>query len=322
MKKVLFIDRDGTLVIEPPIDYQLDSFEKLAFYPKVFQYLSKIVKELDFELVLVTNQDGLGTDRYPEDTFWPVHNFVMSTFEKEGIVFKEQIIDRTFAADNAPTRKPNTGLLTEYIKGEYDLTNSYVIGDRLTDVELAKNLKAKGIFINTHPEVGAEEISVKKEELDDPGAIIRLQHHDTGRIGLRQTEALLLQTAPGIREIEHDPRRLFDGVALNICRGWLAEGQPHLQLRAGQCRKGNILDHSWCRCRRNAPETAHQQTDPASWHSANALVGVCSHHALVSLAHIPESSMVLGRSTQPPSVPSGTISITAKKVSPISTILP
>ena len=167
MKKVLFIDRDGTLVIEPPIDYQLDSFEKLAVYPKVFQYLSKIVKELDFELVLVTNQDGLGTDSYPEDTFWPVHNFVMSTFEKEGIVFKEQIIDRTFAADNAPTRKPNTGLLTEYIKGEYDLTNSYVIGDRLTDVELAKNLKAKGIFINTHPEVGAEEISVKKEELDD-----------------------------------------------------------------------------------------------------------------------------------------------------------
>ena len=167
MKKVLFIDRDGTLVIEPPIDYQLDSFEKLAFYPKVFQYLSKIVKELDFELVLVTNQDGLGTDSYPEDTFWPVHNFVMSTFEKEGIVFKEQIIDRTFSADNAPTRKPNTGLLTEYIKGEYDLTNSYVIGDRLTDVELAKNLKAKGIFINTHPEVGAEEISVKKEELDD-----------------------------------------------------------------------------------------------------------------------------------------------------------
>ena len=143
MKKVLFIDRDGTLVIEPPIDYQLDSFEKLAFYPKVFQYLSKIVKELDFELVLVTNQDGLGTDSYPEDTFWPVHNFVMSTFEKEGIVFKAQIIDRTFAADNAPTRKPNPGLLTEYNKGEYDLTNSYVIGDRLTDVELAKNLKAK-----------------------------------------------------------------------------------------------------------------------------------------------------------------------------------
>lgn len=167
MKKVLFIDRDGTLVIEPPIDYQLDSFEKLEFYPNVFQYLSKIAKELDFELVLVTNQDGLGTESFPEETFWPVHNFVMSTFEKEGIVFKEQIIDRTFAADNAPTRKPNTGLLTEYINGDYDLANSFVIGDRLTDVELAKNLNAKGIFINTRPEVGAEEISVKREELDD-----------------------------------------------------------------------------------------------------------------------------------------------------------
>ena len=167
MKKVLFIDRDGTLVIEPPIDYQLDSFEKLEFYPKVFQYLSNIAKELDFELVLVTNQDGLGTESFPEDTFWPVHNFVISTFEKEGIVFKEQIIDRTFAADNAPTRKPNTGLLTEYMNGEYDLANSFVIGDRLTDVELAKNLNAKGIFINTNPEVGAEEISVKREELDD-----------------------------------------------------------------------------------------------------------------------------------------------------------
>ena len=166
MKKVLFIDRDGTLAIEPPIDYQLDSFEKLEFYPKVFQYLSKIVKELDFELVMVTNQDGLGTDSFPEDTFWPVHNFLVKTFEQEGIVFKEQIIDRTFAKDNAPTRKPNTGLLTQYFSDDYDLASSFVIGDRLTDVELAKNLGGKGIFINDHPEVGAEEISVKREELD------------------------------------------------------------------------------------------------------------------------------------------------------------
>jgi imidazoleglycerol-phosphate dehydratase/histidinol-phosphatase len=167
MKKVLFIDRDGTLAIEPPIDYQLDSFEKLEFYPKVFQYLSKIAKELDFKLVMVTNQDGLGTDSFPEDTFWPVHNFLVKTFEQEGIVFKEQIIDRTFAKDNAPTRKPNTGLLTHYFSEEYDLANSFVIGDRLTDVELAKNLGGKGIFINDHPEVGAEEISVKREELKE-----------------------------------------------------------------------------------------------------------------------------------------------------------
>lgn len=166
-KKVLFIDRDGTLAIEPPVDYQLDSFEKLEFYPKVFQYLGKIAKELDFELVMVTNQDGLGTDSFPEDTFWPVHNFLVKTFEQEGIVFAEQVIDRTFAKDNAPTRKPNTGLLTKYFSEEYDLANSFVIGDRLTDVELAKNLGGKGIFINDHPEAGADEVSTKQEELKE-----------------------------------------------------------------------------------------------------------------------------------------------------------
>ena len=165
-KKVLFIDRDGTLVIEPPIDYQLDSFEKLVFYPKVFQYLSKIAKELDYELVMVTNQDGLGTTSFPEDTFWPVHNFVVKSFEQEGIVFREQIIDKTFAKENAPTRKPNTGLLTGYFSEAYDLTNYFVIGDRLTDIELAKNLGAKGIFMNEERGVGDEEITVKQEELE------------------------------------------------------------------------------------------------------------------------------------------------------------
>lgn len=166
MKKVLFIDRDGTLVVEPPIDYQLDSFEKLAFYPKAFQYLGKIAKELDFELVLVTNQDGLGTESFPENTFWPVHNFVIQSFEREGVEFKEQIIDKTFAKDNAPTRKPNTGLLTKYFSDDYDLENSFVIGDRLTDIELAKNLGAKGIFMDTASGIGDDEITVKKEVLD------------------------------------------------------------------------------------------------------------------------------------------------------------
>lgn len=166
MKKVLFIDRDGTLVVEPPLDYQLDSFEKLEFYPKVFQYLAKIAKELDFELVLVTNQDGLGTNSFPENTFWPVHNFVMQSFEREGVYFTEQIIDRTFAKDNASTRKPNTGLLTQYFSDDYDLENSFVIGDRLTDVELAKNLGAKGIFMNMTSGVGDDEITVKREALD------------------------------------------------------------------------------------------------------------------------------------------------------------
>jgi imidazoleglycerol-phosphate dehydratase/histidinol-phosphatase len=147
MKKVLFIDRDGTLVIEPPVDFQLDSLEKLEFYPGVFQGLSKIVNELDYELVMVTNQDGLGTDSFPEDTFWPTHNKMLQAFKNEGIEFSEILIDKSFPEDNAPTRKPRTGLLNKYIYGDYDIENSYVIGDRTTDIELAKNLKSKSIFI-------------------------------------------------------------------------------------------------------------------------------------------------------------------------------
>ena len=166
MKKVLFIDRDGTIVLEPE-DFQLDHFEKLKFYPEVFQYLGKIAKELDYELVMVTNQDGLGTESFPEDTFWPVQNFVLSTFENEGVKFSEVIIDRTFPEDNAPTRKPGTGLLKAYFDSEkYDLKNSFVLGDRLTDMELAKNLGAKGIFITGHEELGSNELSVRKEELE------------------------------------------------------------------------------------------------------------------------------------------------------------
>ena len=153
MKKVLFIDRDGTLVIEPPIDYQLDSLEKLEFYPGVFQGLSKIVAELDYELVMVTNQDGLGTSSFPEDTFWPAHNKMLQAFKNEGIEFSEILIDRSFPEENAPTRKPNTGLLNKYIFGDYDLKNSYVIGDRATDIELAKNLKSKSVFIGDNNEL-------------------------------------------------------------------------------------------------------------------------------------------------------------------------
>ena len=147
MKKVLFIDRDGTLVIEPPEDYQLDSLEKLEFYPGVFQNLAKIANELDYELVMVTNQDGLGTDSFPEDTFWPAHNKMMQAFENEGINFAEVHIDRSLPEDNAPTRKPGTGMLQKYIHGNYDLAKSFVIGDRPTDVQLAQNLGAPGILI-------------------------------------------------------------------------------------------------------------------------------------------------------------------------------
>ena len=177
-KKILFIDRDGTIIKETP-DEQIDSFQKLTFYPKVFRWLAKIAAELDFELVMITNQDGLGTKAFPEETFWPVHNFIIQTFKNEGIIFKEQYIDRTFAKDNAPTRKPNTGLLTNYFTKDYDLQQSYVIGDRLTDIELAKNLGAKGIFINDNTQLGTDEITVQRKTLD---SYIALETNDWQRI--------------------------------------------------------------------------------------------------------------------------------------------
>ena len=165
MKKVLFIDRDGTLIKEPA-DHQIDSFEKLEFYPEVFTYMNKIASELDYELVMITNQDGLGTDIYPEDTFWPVQDFIIHAFKNEGVEFEDIYIDKTFPKDNAPTRKPKTGLLTKYFESEYDMENSFVIGDRLTDVELAKNLGAKGVFIDNKTELGLGETESSNTELE------------------------------------------------------------------------------------------------------------------------------------------------------------
>jgi imidazoleglycerol-phosphate dehydratase/histidinol-phosphatase len=165
-KKILFIDRDGTIIMEPPVTNQLDAFSKLEFYPHVFEYLIKIVKELDYDLVMVTNQDGLGTDVFPEDAFWPIQNFVIKTFANEGIIFSEVLIDRTFPHENKDTRKPGVGMLKHYFEEEkYDLKNCFVIGDRLTDVELAKNLGCGAIFINNFQELGTGEITVSKEDL-------------------------------------------------------------------------------------------------------------------------------------------------------------
>ena len=159
MKKILFIDRDGTLALEPE-NYQLDSFDKLIFYPGVFNSLGKISRELDFELVMVTNQDGLGTPSFPENTFWPTHRFMLKCFENEEIIFDDIYIDKSLPSDNAPTRKPGIGLLKKYINNKnYDLENSYVIGDRLTDMELALNLGAKGIFISNDEKLVEMEIS-------------------------------------------------------------------------------------------------------------------------------------------------------------------
>lgn len=163
MKNVLFIDRDGTLALEPE-GYQLDTFEKLVFYPEVFTYLAKIAKELDFELVMVTNQDGLGTASFPEETFWPVQDFLIQSFKNEGVQFNEILIDKSLPADNAPTRKPRTAMMNHYLdKADYDLKNSFVIGDRLTDMELAKNLGSQGIFIANDPELGQDETTANAD---------------------------------------------------------------------------------------------------------------------------------------------------------------
>ena len=178
-KRVLFIDRDGTLVLEPE-NYQLDSLTKLEFYPKVFQFLSKIAKELDFELAIVTNQDGLGTESFPEETFWPTQNFILKAFENEGITFDEIFIDRSFPEENAATRKPRTGMLAKYLNNpEYDLENSFVIGDRITDVELAKNIGSKAIFIKNEENLGGNEIATSLEELQN---VITLQTTDWQKI--------------------------------------------------------------------------------------------------------------------------------------------
>lgn len=204
MKKVLFIDRDGTLNIEPD-DEQVDSFAKLKFYPRSLYYLSKIAAELDYELVMVTNQDGLGTLSNPEENFWPIHNFMLDTFEGEGVHFSEIVIDRTFAKDNAPTRKPGTALLTKYFSGEYDLKNSFVIGDRLNDVVLAKNLGAKAIFLRQNDALGSTEALDKHETLLD---VIILE--------TRKWEDIYNLLKAGSRKIHHERKTNETDITINL----------------------------------------------------------------------------------------------------------
>lgn len=177
MKKVLFIDRDGTLVLEPD-DYQLDSLEKLVFYPGVFTWLSRIARELDYELVMVTNQDGLGTAAFPEETFWPVHHKIIQALANEGIRFSAVHIDRSYPHENKPTRKPGTAMLTAYMDGSYDLANSFVIGDRLTDVQLAKNLGCRAIWLNGSPDLGIAELPHGAEALQEVIALATTSWED------------------------------------------------------------------------------------------------------------------------------------------------
>jgi imidazoleglycerol-phosphate dehydratase/histidinol-phosphatase len=190
MKRILFIDRDGTLIKEAPPTYQVDSFEKLEFYPGMFEYMGKIARELDYELLMVTNQDGLGTPGFPEADFWPVQQLVMKSLENEGIRFSAVYIDKTFPRENKPTRKPGTGMLTAYIGNEeYDLENSFVIGDRITDVQLAKNLGCKGIWLNNDPDLGGAEVDDSREALSESIALEATQWssiYEFLKLGLRR----------------------------------------------------------------------------------------------------------------------------------------
>ncbi|MXV15139.1 bifunctional histidinol-phosphatase/imidazoleglycerol-phosphate dehydratase HisB [Hufsiella ginkgonis] len=180
IRKVLFVDRDGTLVKEPA-DEQVDSFDKLIFYPGSILYLARIATELDYELVMVTNQDGLGTPANPDENFWPVHNFILQTFENEGAKFTEVFIDKTFPHEQAPTRKPGTGMLTKFFDtASYDLAGSFVIGDRLNDVILAKNLGAKAIWLNNQSHLGGREFS--REQLESIKDTVALESTDWKKI--------------------------------------------------------------------------------------------------------------------------------------------
>ncbi|MGO2102497.1 MAG: bifunctional histidinol-phosphatase/imidazoleglycerol-phosphate dehydratase HisB [Psychroflexus halocasei] len=178
MKKLLIVDRDGTLIKEPK-DQQIDDYAKLEFLPQVISALRKIEAELDYELIMVTNQDGLGTKVFPENTFWPVHNLMLKTFENEDVKFKEILIDKSFAKEKSPNRKPETGLLKTYIEGDYDLENSYVIGDRMTDIKLAQNLNSKAIYIDDGQNLGEKEV---KNELQDLQETIDLKTNSWDKI--------------------------------------------------------------------------------------------------------------------------------------------
>jgi len=167
-KRVLFIDRDGTLIKEAPPTYQIDSWEKLQFYPSVFQYMSRIASEFDYELVMVTNQDGLGTEIFPEENFWPIHQHLIKSFENEGVSFHAVHIDRSLPKDESPNRKPGTGMLKAYLENSiYDIPNSFVIGDRITDVQMAKNLGCRAIWLNLGTGLGASEIKDNTDELKE-----------------------------------------------------------------------------------------------------------------------------------------------------------
>lgn len=213
MKKVLFIDRDGTLINEAPPTYQLDAIEKITFYPGMFTWMGKIARDMDFELVMITNQDGLGSDKFPENTFWPYQELVMRNLASEGIVFNEVLIDKTYPEENAPTRKPGTGLLTKYINNpKYDLANSYVIGDRITDIQLAKNLGSKGIWLNIDEALGSAEISDSLKALETTIVLKTKNWEDI--YGFLQQKERVIQHTRNTNETKIDIEINLDGTGI------------------------------------------------------------------------------------------------------------
>ena len=233
MKKILFIDRDGTLALEPS-DYQLDSLEKLIFYPEVFMYLGKIAREMNFELVMVTNQDGLGTDSFPENTFLPTHNFLLKSFENEGVVFDEILIDKSFPEDNLPTRKPKTGLLNKYLDTKkYDLKNSFVIGDRLTDMELALNLGSKGIYLFNKDIPELDQLTPKLNE------VIVLKTHEWKKIySYLKLEQRIVKKKRTTRETNIDIMLNLDGTG----KGNIKTGIPFFDHMLDQLARHGGMD--------------------------------------------------------------------------------
>ena len=194
MKRILFIDRDGTLIKEAPPSYQIDSWEKLEFYPDAFKYMSRIADELDYVLIMVSNQDGLGTPSFPAESFWPIHQHVIKSFENEGVSVHATHIDKSFPEENSPNRKPGIGMFTEYLNTPaYDIPNSFVIGDRVTDVQLAKNLACKAIWLNNNPSLGGTEV---KDNLEELKKVVALETHSW--------EDIYKFLKLGLRKVSHD----------------------------------------------------------------------------------------------------------------------
>jgi len=228
MKRILFIDRDGTLIREAPPTYQIDDFSKLEFYPGVFEYMGRIARELDYTLVMVTNQDGLGTKDFPEKSFWPVQEFVMKTLEGEGIRFDAIHIDRSYPEDHSPDRKPGTGMLKAYLENkEYDIANSYVIGDRITDVQLARNLGCRAIWLKQDAGLGGAEVRDSRETLKKCTAL------ETG-----EWSDIYAFLKSGLREVVHErnTRETKIRIALN------ADGRGKSEIHTGLGFFDHMLD--------------------------------------------------------------------------------